>query len=80
MGYGFVNGFIENIYTPLGTTNNYSAVADLHNSQITTTPAKPIFQPAVITSRSLVTAFNSGYSSASRALVLLSQPPLRNFC
>jgi hypothetical protein len=30
------------IHSRLGTTSNYSATANLHNSQITTTPAKPI--------------------------------------
>jgi hypothetical protein len=35
-----VNGFIDHFYTPLGTTSNYSAIADLRNSQITTAPAK----------------------------------------
>jgi hypothetical protein len=28
------------IYTPLGNTSNYNFIADLHTSQITTTPAK----------------------------------------
>jgi hypothetical protein len=31
-----MNGFIDHLYTRLGTTNNYSAVADLHTLQITT--------------------------------------------
>jgi hypothetical protein len=47
MGYGLVNGFIDHLYTPLGTTDSYRATADLHNSQITTAPAKSFFQPAV---------------------------------
>jgi hypothetical protein len=29
------------MYTPLGTENNYRAIANLQNSQITTAPAKP---------------------------------------
>jgi hypothetical protein len=37
-----------------------------------------LFQPAVFTSRSLATASNSGNSSASRAQVLSSQPPVQN--
>jgi hypothetical protein len=41
-----VNGFIDHFNTRLGTTSNYSATANLHNSQITTAPAK-IFQAAV---------------------------------
>jgi hypothetical protein len=34
------------IYTRLGITDNYSAIANLHNSQITTAPSKS-FQPVV---------------------------------
>jgi hypothetical protein len=41
MGYGLVNGFIDNLYTPLGTTSNYSNIAHLHTFQITTAPAEP---------------------------------------
>jgi hypothetical protein len=46
MGYGLMNGFIDNLYIPLGTTSNYIAIADLHTLQITTAAAK-FFQPAV---------------------------------
>jgi hypothetical protein len=35
MGFGLVNEFIHYLYTPLGTTSTYSAIADVHNSQIT---------------------------------------------
>jgi hypothetical protein len=59
-------GIIENLYTPLRTTSNYSATVNLHNSQITTAPAKP-FLAYVLTSRSLAIASNSGNSSAPRA-------------
>jgi hypothetical protein len=54
--------------------SNYSATADLHNS-----PQHPLslFQPAVFI-RSLATASNSGDSSASRAQILSSQPPVQN--
>jgi hypothetical protein len=45
-GFGLVNGFIDHLYTQLGTTSNYSATANIHNSQIITAPAKS-FQPAV---------------------------------
>jgi hypothetical protein len=38
-----------------------------------------LFQP-VLTSRSLTTASKSGDSAASRAQVLLSQPPVQNSC
>jgi hypothetical protein len=47
------------LYTPLGTTGNYSAIAKLHNSQFTTTPAKPFPSSCVWTSRSLATTSNS---------------------
>jgi hypothetical protein len=33
--------FMANLYAPLRTTSNYSTTANLHNSQITTAPAKP---------------------------------------
>jgi hypothetical protein len=46
MGFALVNRFIDQLHTRLWTTSTYSATADLHNSQITTAPAKP-FQPAV---------------------------------
>jgi hypothetical protein len=54
------------MYTRLVSTSYYSATADLHNSQITTEPSKPL------TSRSLVTASNSRDSSALRPQVLYS--------
>jgi hypothetical protein len=68
--------FIDHLYTPLKTTSNYNAIANLHNSQITTAPAKPFPARRVFTSRYLQTASNSGDFSASRAQVLPSQPPL----
>jgi hypothetical protein len=34
-------GFIDHLYTPVATTSNYSALANLHTLQITTAPAKP---------------------------------------
>jgi hypothetical protein len=37
---GLANGFINHLYTQIGTTSNYSATANLHTS-ITTAPAKP---------------------------------------
>jgi hypothetical protein len=39
--YGLVNGFIDSLYTRLTSTSNYIVTANLHNSQITTAPAKP---------------------------------------
>jgi hypothetical protein len=38
-----MNGFIDHLYTLLGIISNYSATANLHNSQITTAPTKPSF-------------------------------------
>jgi hypothetical protein len=35
------DGFIDRLFTRLGTTSNYSATANLHNSQTITAPAKP---------------------------------------
>jgi hypothetical protein len=37
--------FIDQLHTPLGTTSNYSANTNLHNSQITTVPSKPFYSP-----------------------------------
>jgi hypothetical protein len=34
--FGLGIGFIDHLYTQLGTTSNYSAIANLHTSQITT--------------------------------------------
>jgi hypothetical protein len=57
-------GFIDHLYTPLGTTSTYSAIANLHTLQITTASAKSF------PSRSLTTASNSGDSSVSRTHVV----------
>jgi hypothetical protein len=73
-----MNGFIDNLYTWLGTTSNYSATTNLHNSQITTAPTKPFRARCVFTSRSLAATSNSGDSSDIRAEVLSSQPPVQN--
>jgi hypothetical protein len=35
--YGLDTGFIDHLYTPLGTSGNYGAIADLHTSQFTVT-------------------------------------------
>jgi hypothetical protein len=76
--FGLVNGFIDHSYTRLGTTSNYSATANPHNSKINTAPAKPFPAFRDFTSRYLATASNSGDSSASRTQVSSSQPPLQN--
>jgi hypothetical protein len=47
MGYGLVNGFIDHLYTRLGTTSNYIAIANLNTLQMTTVHAKPFFQATV---------------------------------
>jgi hypothetical protein len=72
----------EWIYWPLiHTTWNYKQLQRhryLHNSQITTAPAKPFLACCVFTRRSLATATNSGDSSASRAQVVPSPTPVQN--
>jgi hypothetical protein len=73
-----MNGFIDNSYTPLGNTNNYCAIANLHNWQITTAPAKPFPACFVFTRHFLVTGFNSGDSSVSRTRVLCSHTRIEN--
>jgi hypothetical protein len=42
-----MNGFIDHLYTSLGTTSNYNAIYNLNTLQITTAPAKPFFQPTL---------------------------------
>jgi hypothetical protein len=74
-GFGLVNRFIDILYTRLGTTSNYSAIADLHILQITTASAEPFIVCCIFTSRSLATVSNSGDSSASCTQVL---PPVQN--
>jgi hypothetical protein len=41
MWFGLQNGFIDNLYTSLVTTNNYSAAANLQTLKITTASTKP---------------------------------------
>jgi hypothetical protein len=76
-GFGLMNGFTDHLNTQLGTTSNYSATANLYNSQITITLAKPFPACCVFTSRFLATDSNSGDSSTSRSQVLSSQPPVQ---
>jgi hypothetical protein len=40
-GFGLVDRFIDHLYTLLGATSIYNAIADLHTLQITTATAKP---------------------------------------
>jgi hypothetical protein len=77
-GMHFITGCIDHLYTPLITTRNYSATANLHTLQFTTAPAKPFPACCVLTIRSLATSSNSGGSSASRAEVLSSPTLLQN--
>jgi hypothetical protein len=72
--------WILHILTQIGITSNYNATANLHNSQITTAPAKLFPAFCVFTSSSLATASNSEDSSVSRPQVLSSQPPVQNSC
>jgi hypothetical protein len=44
-----VNGFVDHLYAELGTINNYSTTANLHNSQVTTAPAKHFTASCVFT-------------------------------
>jgi hypothetical protein len=59
-----VDGVLDWILDFLATYTHI-AITDLHNSQITTAPAKPFPAYCVFTSCSLVTASNSGDSLAS---------------
>jgi hypothetical protein len=54
-----VNGFIAHLHTRLGTARNYSAIAILHASQITTAPTKPLSSLLCLHQPSLATASNS---------------------
>jgi hypothetical protein len=58
-------GFIDHLHTQLGTISNCSAIVNLHTLQITTAHAKSFRACCVFTSRSLITASNSGDSLSS---------------
>jgi hypothetical protein len=77
--YWLLYVFIDHLYTRLGTASNYSTIGNLHNSQIIIAPAKHVLACWVFTSRSKVTASDSGDSSASRAQVLSLQAPAQNW-
>jgi hypothetical protein len=68
------NGFIDHLYTRLGTTNHYSATSNLQNSQHPLSHF-PVFS---VFSRFLTTVSNSGDFSASRAQVLPSRTLVQN--
>jgi hypothetical protein len=55
-GSDLMIGFIDTLHTPLRTTINYGATADLHTSQFTVTYKLGI---SVFTSRILATDFNT---------------------
>jgi hypothetical protein len=78
-GFGLNIGFIDQLHTWLASTSTYSATANLHSSQNTTARVKLFTACYVFTSRSLATASNSGYSSASCAQVLSSQTSVRTW-
>jgi hypothetical protein len=63
MEFELVTRFIEHLYTQLVTTCNYSAIVNLHTSQITRAHAKS--SQSAFNSRFLVTGLNNGDSSAS---------------
>jgi hypothetical protein len=69
MGYGLVIGFIDHLCTPLGSTSNYSAIADFHTLQVTAANTKSSPARSVFNRHFLVTASNSGDSSAARTYV-----------
>jgi hypothetical protein len=74
MIYGYAYGrdmeWILDLFTPLGTTRNYSEIADLRTLQITAANTKSSPTRSVFNSRFLVTDVNGGDSSASSAQVL----------
>jgi hypothetical protein len=78
MGFTLDIKFIDHFNTPLVTTLNYNATANIHDSQITTAPDNTFPACCIFISRSLATASNSEGSSASRAQVLSLQTPVNN--
>jgi hypothetical protein len=70
-------GFTHHLHELLGTTSNYSAITDLHASQITTHCPFPAWY--VSNSRSLATASNSGDTSVSTTDVVTVRRISRNW-
>jgi hypothetical protein len=62
MGFGLVTLFIYRLYTELVITSNYNSLIGLHTLKITVTTAHVKY--FVFIGRFLVTASNSGVSSA----------------
>jgi hypothetical protein len=77
-GIDWIFDILTHLYIPLRITSNYGIIANLHTLQLTTVSAKNLPVCNSFNSRSLVTASNSGDSSASHAQVLLLQPPVQN--
>jgi hypothetical protein len=76
-GFGLGIGFIDHLYTQLGTTSNYSAIANLHALQFTTAHAKSL--PSACLHQQLHgNGSNSGDSSASELRFSL-QPSVQNY-
>jgi hypothetical protein len=73
MGFRLEIGFITYLHLQIVTTSNYNTIANFHTVEITTAHAKS-FQSAVFIDRSLVTASNSGDSSAPALTSLLTAP------
>jgi hypothetical protein len=83
-GFGLDIGFTDHLYTQLQNTNNYSATANLQNSQITIETAKPFPVYFVLTSRVLATTSNSvaalksSLNGGSLPTASFSQTPVQN--
>jgi hypothetical protein len=78
MGFGLVNWIFCIYTTQHGATSNYSATANLHNSQITTACTKPFQACFVFTIHSLGTTDNSEDSSTSHSQVVPSLTLVQN--
>jgi hypothetical protein len=74
-GFGMVTRFVDHFTTRLGTINNYGAIANLNNLQITAANTKSSPACCAFTSRSLATASSSGDSSTSRSHAIPGWPP-----
>jgi hypothetical protein len=64
-GFGLDIGFTDHLCTQLRVTHNYSAIVNLHSSQIPKAPAKSFPACCAFTEHFLVAATNSENSSAS---------------
>jgi hypothetical protein len=70
--------WILDLLTPLITASSYSAISNLHNSQITTAPVKHFLACCVFNSCSMLAASNSEDSSASGTQVLPTPTLVQN--